>query len=218
MKDLIRLQNFSFSFPEKDIFRNIDLDISLSGVTLLSGENGSGKSTFCRLLLALQSGYSGNLLFNDLEISTADTISIASEITYLKQSSSLNLLAATSMLDLVIWQAGFELNEPDEAAIEVALNYFDLLDLQDKPVWELSEGQRQRAVLAALLLNRQKVWLLDEPASGLDIIRQIKLKNLIAEQSRHRGILIISHRYDLFADISDKIYEIRNKSIILRKE
>ena len=217
MNNLITLKNFSFAFSEKDIFQEIDLKIPLEGVSLLSGENGSGKSTFCRLLLALQSGYKGKLLFNDLEIAGTDTESIAEEIIYLRQSPSLNLLAATSMIDLGIWQAGFEVNDIDKAAIEEALNYFDLLNYKDKPVWELSEGQRQRVALAALLLNKQKIWLLDEPAAGLDITRQRQLKKLIVEQSRQRGVLIISHRYDLFADISEKIYEIKGKYIYLRK-
>ncbi|MDP8209280.1 MAG: ABC transporter ATP-binding protein [Candidatus Stygibacter australis] len=217
MNNLITLKNFSFAFSEKDIFQEIDLEIPLEGVSLLSGENGSGKSTFCRLLLALQSGYKGKLLFNDLEIAGTDTESIAEEIIYLRQSPSLNLLAATSMLDLGIWQAGFEVNNIDEAAIEKALNYFDMLNYKDKPVWELSEGQRQRVALAALLLNKQKIWLLDEPAAGLDSTRQRQLKKLIIEQSKQKGILIISHRYDLFADVSEKIYEIKEKSINLRK-
>ncbi len=124
----------------------------------------------------MQSGYKGKLLFNDLEIAGTDTESIAEEIIYLRQSPSLNLLAATSMLDLGIWQAGFEVNNIDEAAIEKALNYFDMLNYKDKPVWELSEGQRQRVALAALLLNKQKIWLLDEPAAGLDSTRQRQLK------------------------------------------
>ena len=217
MNNLITLKNFSFAFSEKDIFQEIDLEIPLEGVSPLSGENGSGKSTFCRLLLALQSGYKGKLLFNDLEIAGTDTESIAEEIIYLRQSPSLNLLAATSMLDLGIWQAGFEVNNIDEAAIEKALNYFDMLNYKDKPVWELSEGQRQRVALAALLLNKQKIWLLDEPAAGLDSTRQRQLKKLIIEQSKQKGILIISHRYDLFADVSEKIYEIKEKSINLRK-
>ena len=88
MNNLITLKNFSFAFSEKDIFQEIDLEIPLEGVSLLSGENGSGKSTFCRLLLALQSGYKGKLLFNDLEIAGTDTESIAEEIIYLRQSPS----------------------------------------------------------------------------------------------------------------------------------
>jgi energy-coupling factor transporter ATP-binding protein EcfA2 len=216
MTNQIAFKNFSFSFPEKTLFQNIDLEIPLHGISLLTGVNGSGKSTLCRLLLALQSCYTGKLQLNGQEIASESTESLAEKIVYLKQSAALNLLAATPWLDLAVWTDKFDsaLLEPNNIA--EALRYFDLLSMKDKPVWELSGGQRQRLALAALLLNYHKFWLLDEPAAGLDATQQNKLKELLIKQGQQKSVIIISHRYDLFADIADRIYEISNNSLILR--
>ena len=212
----ILFKNFSFAFPDKALFQDIDLEIPLKGISLLTGINGSGKSTFCRLLLALQKGYSGKLVLLEQDINTVATESLAEKIVYLKQSANLNLLAATPWLDLAVWTERFNSANLDHENLETALNYFDMLPFRDKPVWELSGGQRQRLALAALLLNYHKFWLLDERAAGLDATQQNKLKNLLINQGKQKGVIIISHRYDLFADIADRVYEINKKSIILR--
>ncbi len=215
MNKTITLKNFSFAFPKKALFSDINLDLSLSGIHLLTGANGSGKTTLCRILLALQSGFSGKVLIDDLDVTTTTTEFIAEKIVYLKQSAALNLLAATPWLDLAVWTDKFSgTSHQDE--IREALDYFDLLAFQDKPVWELSGGQRQRLALSALLLNNKKFWLLDEPAAGLDSTQQQKLKALLIQHAPHNGALIITHRFPLFADIADNIYEISNQSLILR--
>jgi ABC-type Mn2+/Zn2+ transport system ATPase subunit len=211
MNNCISLQSLSFAFADHELFKEVLLDLPLNEITLLTGANGSGKSTLCRLIMALQTGYSGKITLDNCDLSKSSTVDIAQKITYLKQNASLNILAATPRLDLAVWANGF-VNTADETEITNALKYFQLLEFSEKPVWELSGGQRQRLALAALLLNKEKFWLLDEPAAGLDSTQQKKLIQML-QTHVPKGALIISHRITLFAKISSRIYDINNKNI-----
>jgi ABC-type Mn2+/Zn2+ transport system ATPase subunit len=211
MNNCISLQSLSFAFADHELFKEVLLDLPLNEITLLTGANGSGKSTLCRLIMALQTGYSGKITLDNCDLSKSSTVDIAQKITYLKQNASLNILAATPRLDLAVWANGF-VNTADETEITNALKYFQLLEFSEKPVWELSGGQRQRLALAALLLNKEKFWLLDEPAAGLDSTQQKKLIQMLQTHAP-KGALIISHRITLFAKISSRIYDINNKNI-----
>ncbi|MCF7920316.1 MAG: ATP-binding cassette domain-containing protein [Candidatus Cloacimonetes bacterium] len=193
----IKIQNLSFSFPKKLIFKNVNLDITTNSVSLLTGANGSGKTTFCRLLSGLQTGYSGEIIS-------------PTKLLYLKQSAETNLLAATPALDLSLWS---NVNcKIKNVKLREILNYFDLNEKADQPVWELSGGEQQRLVLSALLLHPDHFWLLDEPAAGLDDAQQKKLLQLLQEHKN--GALIVSHRKELFAPVTTQVFTIADWKII----
>jgi len=211
---MIYLNDFSFGFKEQLLFKSIDLKIRSDEITVLTGGNGSGKTTFCRLIMALTNGYSGSLKINEEEQRTYSTKSLSNIITYIKQEPSANIVSDLPIEDLKIWQDKFMRKDIDDEPIVNALNFFGLDDQLSQPVWELSSGQQKRVGLAALLLNRDKFWLLDEPTSGLDNQLIKILLNLIEDQrAQKRGMLIISHRNEKFTAVADRILEIQDKSI-----
>lgn len=194
----ISLENFSFSFPSKHLFKKVNLKIPEDSISLLTGANGSGKTTLCRLLSGLQKGYTGKL-------------KITPRLLYLQQSAEKNLLAATPRLDLSLWK-----NADTTIETVSALAAFNLENKADCPVWELSGGEQQRTILTALLLHKEHFWLLDEPAAGLDNANQSVLLELL--KTHKKGALIISHRKELFAPLAQQIYEIENLRIIIKEE
>lgn len=212
----IELNNLSFSFKEKAIFDKVNVQIPGEGLTLLLGANGSGKTTFCRLLMGLEKGYTGSLRYEEIEAQETETSLTAERIVYLKQNAELNLLAATPEIDLGLWNGDFG-GSIDEDKIHSALKWFNIEELTEQPVWELSGGQLQRLALASLVLNEDKYWLLDEPAAGLDAEQQSNLIRLLEIHKKSSGCLIITHRFSLFEKYADHIWEIKEKSIIKRK-
>ena len=204
----IILKDFSFAYSDQDIFEHVSIEFSSKAIILLYGENGSGKTTFCRLIMGLQKGIRGSLLFNNLDLAESNTDDIAKKITYLKQNAELNILAATPQADLDIWYGKFESRIQAKKSSDV-FNWFGLENIKDQPVWELSGGQLQRLALSSLLLNQSKYWLLDEPVAGLDHTQINKLLELLEIHRKQNGTLIISHRYPVFADIADQIYSIK---------
>jgi ABC-type transport system involved in cytochrome c biogenesis ATPase subunit len=165
---MISLKNLTFSYPDSDtIFSDLELNINQAEVTILKGENGSGKTTFCRLIMGLLHNYSGSIKLFDKEVGKLVTEQIADKIVYIKQEPADNIVAASAVEDLHIWQHKFSGGQ-DTEQIASALDYFNLIPQAEQPVWELSSEQLKRIGLAALLLNRTKYWILDEPTAGLD--------------------------------------------------
>jgi len=212
---MINFKNFSFSYNNIPLFENLDLDIRSDQITLLTGFNGSGKTTICRLIMGLIKNYSGSLKINGIEQHKWKTLDLAENITFIKQEPTANIVASFPSEDLDIWLHRFRTKfSANTEMIDEALSFFDLIEQKDQPVWELSNGQLKRIGLAALLLNSDKYWILDEPTSGLDkalIGRLIQLIGIKKEQKN--GILLISHRFEKFKGIADKILEIRDKTI-----
>jgi len=142
----------------------VDLVVDAGEILWLAGPNGAGKSTLLRLcagLVPLQSG-SAFVLGHDLG---ADRRAARRSVGLLGHATGLyDELTPTE--NLVFWARALR---ADVTAVVSALDRVALIErVRHLPVSQLSEGQRRRASLAAMLIRRPKLWLLDEPHAGLD--------------------------------------------------
>lgn len=217
MKLLYKIEGLSFSYSsDKEIFQNTFLKLDFETITLLSGENGSGKTTLCRLLSGLEKKFQGCILLENKNLSKIPVNIIANKVVYLKQESLANVVAANPDEDLAIWQHKFRLNNNTfEKRRANALEYFDIYNFKNKPIWELSSGQIKRIGLSALLLNDEKYWILDEPFGGLDDKSvELLLHILDTRKKRMKGCLLITHQFQECKSITDRCLQIENKNII----
>jgi len=213
----IRIKDLSFAYQlENPIFTNASLELPFNEITFLKGANGSGKTTLCRILSGLEKRYIGSININNLNFKPFSFTERAKSIIYLKQEPLSNVVAATPEDDLTLWQHGFD-KHPNELSSELRKRVMERLrikDLKDKPFWELSGGQVKRIGLAALLINYDKYWILDEPISGLDnTLIRIFIEILEERKTLGKGCLIISHKEDKILNLIDKSYLIQNEHI-----
>ncbi|MBS3767935.1 MAG: ATP-binding cassette domain-containing protein, partial [Candidatus Cloacimonetes bacterium] len=187
-----------------------------SQTVLLKGDNGSGKTTLCRILTGLEKEFSGTVKLDSENLQELSNTLIADKIFYLQQGTLRNIIAATPNDDLAIWQHKFNHDDTEKLQNEreKALKYFCIDKIKQKPLWELSNGQIKRIGLAAMLLNTDKYFILDEQTSGLD---EKLLNLLIAVLKNHKkknlGALIISHKQRIFDNLADKTLQIENKQV-----
>lgn len=179
----------------------VDLDIDAGEVVLLQGANGAGKSTLLRLcagLIRLESG-SGEVLGHDL----------ASERPAIRRSVGL-LGHDTALYDdlnvrenLVFWARASRAS-PDD--VDAAMERLGVADrLHDVAVGLLSAGQRRRVALAAVVIRRPQLWLLDEPHAGLDPQGRDLVDQLVVDAAAAGATVIVaSHELDRTLDLATR--------------
>lgn len=170
----------------------VDWRLAPGDALLLKGANGSGKSSLLRLLAGFLRPAAGRLRYGDSDVFSdlPEWRSLLHLIGYqdgLKPSLTVaeNLAAVTALLG------------GTRAALAAALDRFGLADLADTPARFLSSGQRRRAGLARLVAAPRPIWLLDEPATGLDTKNRKRLEALIDEHRAAGGIAVVASHGDV---------------------
>lgn len=218
MNSIYKFEKLSFGFtPDHLLFDKVDLTINTNDITLLSGFNGSGKTSFCRILTGLIKDYSGSVTLYDKDLKDHSVIEISSKTIFIKQEPRANVILSTPDEDLKLWQTKFNRKDSDAYKEQriVALKSTAMEDFADTPLWELSNGQLKRIGLASLDLNPGKFWILDEPLTGLDqklIDKFIKI--LMKRKQSGKGALIVSHRINHYKNIIDRTLIIDKKKIM----
>tara|TARA_A100001037_G_scaffold135583_1_gene122830 strand:+ start:2736 stop:3380 length:645 start_codon:yes stop_codon:yes gene_type:complete len=176
---------------ERAVFAGLDLALNPGRAMLLSGPNGSGKSTLLRALAGLLLPAAGRIEWEGFDIAT-DRDCHRARVAYIGHADPLKP-ALTAAENLSFWARiyGFD---PD---IEPALFQFSIEALADVPVRYLSAGQRRRVTLARLAIGQNSkagpaLWLLDEPATGLDPGAVSMLANTILAHLSNEGVAIVS--------------------------
>ena len=179
---------------ERLVFAGLDCRLAVGGALVLTGSNGSGKSSFLRLLATLLAPAEGCLSWAGAPVA-GDLPSHRARLHYVGHlDATKGALTPREMLRF--WAALRGVTAPGlDAAIEAALNHFGLLTVADWPCRWLSAGQRRRLALARLLAAPATLWLLDEPTAALDRDGETRLAAVIAEHCAGGGrVAIATHQ------------------------
>ncbi len=176
------------------------------------GENGSGKTTFGKLLLGLLKPLSGEILFNGENVARISAGERAARIGYLFQNPELQLFAPTVIEELTFpYKIAGTLSEAKIAELKALLKLFCLEGMENRFPLTMSVGEKQRLALATIMSRNVEFLILDEPTSAIDaegkgfIVDFIR--NFIAAGG---GALIITHDEELLSALPDfKIIRIK---------
>jgi heme exporter protein A len=166
----------------RELFAGLGISLAGGEALMVTGRNGSGKSSLLRLIAGLLPPTAGRI---SLEGGIAD-LSIAEQAHYLGHQDALKP-SLTVGENLRFWSAWLG---PAETPPEHALEQVGLGELADLPAGYLSAGQRRRLSLARLLTVHRPLWLLDEPASALDAEGQLRLSDLMRLHLARGGLIL----------------------------
>ncbi len=213
----IEIKNISYKYPRgKQIFHDFSCTFEQGKIYGIVGKNGAGKTTIGKLLLNLLTVDKGSICMNGMDIKSMSLGEIGQFMGYVYQNPAKQLFASSVYEELafpLLLNGGKEW-EVEQIVLE-QLARFDLLESRDKFPFYLSQGEKQRLVIAGILLRTPQWLVLDEPTTSLDVVRRNELKNRLSLLNTEEkiGIIIISHDYEFLEELHSERIEIREVNV-----
>ena len=190
---LVRALSASCKRSGYTVIDNISFELSSGQIGLISGSNGSGKTSLLRMVAGLIPLTSGNLLFSpsiDQNSEHSDGLFLLGHSLAIKDDIS-------PEEDIKFWSSLLGRGYHEDVLLMVGLS-----NLKKIPCKYLSQGQKQRLGIARLMASNRSLWLLDEPTSSLDKTASLLLKEIIEKHTKSGGIALISSHIN-FLDKTD---------------
>ena len=215
MTPFVEARGLTASYGATRALDGLDAVIGRGEVVALLGENGSGKSTFLRVVARILAPDGGELLFEGRPLAAFGRRETARRTAYLPQAA--DLVFPIRCLDLVLQgraphARGFSADSADyHARALAAMRACDVEALADRDASALSGGEKRRVFLARALAQEAELWLLDEPTAGLDPRHRLEFLELLTRVHGERAttVVLVTHEIDLAADLADRIVLLR---------
>ncbi|WP_067823499.1 energy-coupling factor ABC transporter ATP-binding protein [Nocardia inohanensis] len=194
---MIEIEGVSHRFGEREVLRELDLTLDERRIAVI-GSNGSGKSTFARLLNGLQVPSAGRVRVDGLDTRKQGK-QVRRRVGFVFQDPDVQIVMPTVAEDLAfgLKHHGFGKAEIADRVTEVLAEY-GLAEFRDHPAHLLSGGQKQMLAIAAVLSVRPEYVIFDEPTTLLDLRNKRRVTKLLAELPQR--LVVISHDLELLAD------------------
>lgn len=219
MSNLLDIRNVDLGYkPENLIIKNINININEKDFIIINGPNGCGKSSFLKLLYMRLLPYRGSLSFFGKEInniSKKDIIDIRKKIGVILQDNYLiPYFSVSQNIELAI-QVQEKKNINIKDRVQEIANWVGLGKLLMNKVNNLSEGEKQKLVIARSLVCKPKLLIADEPMNHLDNKTSQKLFFLLSSINQlGTTIILVDKNNDRLDDKNQRYFEISNQEIV----
>ena len=209
------INDLTIGYHKVPVIRNISLEVRKGEIIALIGPNGAGKSTLLKTIARELPPISGSIYLEGRDMQTISYRELSKKLAViLTERIKVDL---TTCRDIVATgrypytgSLGV-LTHEDEAVVDGAMETVHALDLSDRDFNAISDGQRQRILLARAICQEPEMILLDEPTSFLDVRHKLDLLSILTRMARKKNITVIMslHEIDLAEKVADRILTVK---------
>lgn len=208
----LTLKNITKSFKDKVAVNDFSVTLN-SGIYGLLGPNGAGKTSLMRIIADVSNATSGEVYLNG-KSKTSLGANYRDVLGYLPQDVGFyKSFTAQKFLEYVATLKGID-KDKAKVKIDELLKFVNLEKDRKRKIGKFSGGMKQRLGIAQALLNDPKILILDEPTAGLDPNERIRFKNLIAEISKDKIVILSTHIVSDVEFIANEILIMRNGELV----
>jgi iron complex transport system ATP-binding protein len=208
---MIEANSISYRYLADWALQDVSFQVGKGEFIGVIGPNGSGKTTLLKVLYRLLSPQRGEVLFERVPLKKMSQRDIAKRIGVVAQETypvfpfrviEIVLMGRSPYLGHLMFES-----EKDLEIAKKAMEWTEILPISERPIDELSGGERKRVFIARALAQEPEVILLDEPTANLDIHHQMEFLDLILALNREKGltILMASHDLNLASEFCDRL-------------
>lgn len=209
---LLITQNITVGYGQQPLLSELSLCLRASSFVCLIGANGAGKSTLLKTISGLRSPLAGTIQLQGQDLYQLPPEERAKRLSLvLTDRLDLDWLSVTELVGLgrhpyTNWQG--HLRKQDRAIVRQAIAAVGLTELRKKSITEISDGERQKAMIARALAQQTPVMILDEPTAYLDLPRRVEVMQLLRSLAHDEGrsILMSTHDLDLALRSADQLW------------
>lgn len=197
---------------KKEILSGLDFQLFSGELTCLLGPNGVGKSTLIKAILGQIHPWKGSIQLDAQSISRFSPEELAKRIAVVLTdpvfpgNMTVGQLVALGRTPHTSWSG--KLNPTDREVVEKALSDTKITYLRDERLSEISDGQRQKAMIARALAQDGQVMILDEPTAHLDLVNRFEIMSLLRDIAhvQQKAILVVTHDLDIAIETADRFW------------
>lgn len=213
MESIVRIEKLSHRYTTSWAIRDINMEISPTGIVGLLGSNGAGKSTTMNIVCGALNQTEGDVYINGINMKE-DPQQAKKEIGFLPQNPPLYMDLTVD--EYLHYCAGLRHLPKDsmKPAIKEAKERCGIDHFSKRLIRNLSGGYRQRVGIAQAIVHRPRLVVLDEPTNGLDPNQIIEVRSLIKDIARDRAVIFSSHILSEVQILCKEIRMIENGKIV----
>ena len=221
-----KLEDVSYKYPleDREILKNINLDIKKGEFWAVIGKNGSGKTTLCNVLRRFVPDFykgelKGKITLEGKELKDYSAKEIVQKVGFVFQNPFTQI---SGVKETVFEEIAFGLEnlaldaEHIRKRVEETLKLLRIEELRDKNPYELSGGQRQKVALASIIAMDPEIMVIDEPTSQLDPKGTEEIFEIIdIIKKEGKTIILVEHKLELIAEYAEKVMVLDEGEMIL---